>query len=203
MLLKRLIVLVCLALAPAAASAQEVKVLDQAVVDRAVAYLNGARSMSARFVQRDQHGGYWTGNLWMHRPGRLRFEYDPPEKDVIWADNGGIVQHFDAELETVTHMPRHLTAAWFLLDDEVAIDDDDVTLMAAVQSGDRYFVTASQKNLLTEGRVTLAFAAKPDRLLGWTVTDADGAVTQVELVDLAVNVDLDLDIFNYSPPVRD
>lgn len=189
-----------LLLAPAVASAQSAAPpIDRAVVDRALAYLNGARSLTAKFVQRDSAGGRWTGRLWLARPGRLRFQYDPPENDVIWS-TGGLVKHFDAGLETVTHVPRGATPAWFLLDDRVRIKDD-IELLATAEQNGRYFVSAAQSGILTEGRVTLAFQASPERLLGWTVTDQEGAITQVDLIDLEVGAVVEDEIFDYRPPL--
>ena len=191
-----------LSISASLAAAQSAKnQIDQTVVNRALTYLNGARTMEARFIQRDPRGGRWSGKLWLRRPGRLRFQYDPPENDVIWS-TGGLVNHFDAELETVTHVPRHLTPAWFLLDDQVRINED-VTLLAALYSGDRYFVTAAQDGALAQGRVTLAFSTSPERLIGWTVTSEDGSITQVDLVDLVVGAPIDKDVFDYTPPIPD
>lgn len=185
--------------APAAASAQsDVGPIDQAVVDRALDYLNRTRSMTARFVQWRSDGGRWTGRLWMERPGRLRFQYDPPENDVIWT-NGGLVKHYDADLESLTHLPRRSTPAWFLLDDQVRVKED-VTLLATEDRGDRYYVAAAQSGILTEGRVTLAFRSNPEAIIGWSVTTGDGEVTQVDLLDLVTGQDVPDDVFEYEPP---
>lgn len=183
----------------AQALAADAKV-DPAVVDRSIAYLNGMRNLEARFVQRDQTGAQWTGKFWLSRPGRIRFEYDPPEGDVIWS-GGGLVKHFDARLETVTHLPRSATPAWFLLDDKVVIDDDIEVLATVVQDG-RYFVTAARKDDIIGGRITLAFQAEPERILGWAIMDDTGSVTQVELIDLIVGGAIPDDTFEYDPPIE-
>jgi len=182
-----------------ASHAAEGKV-DQAVVDQAVAYLNEMRNVEARFVQRDQRGAQWTGRFWLSRPGRIRFEYDPPEGDVIWS-GGGLVKHFDARLETVTHLPRSATPAWFLLDDEVVIGEDIEVLSTTVQDG-RYFVTAARKDDIVGGRITLAFQAAPERILGWAILDDTGSVTQVELLDLVVGGAIPDSTFEFDPPIQ-
>jgi outer membrane lipoprotein-sorting protein len=172
--------------------------VDQAIVDRALTHLNSVRSFKARFIQRDQKGGKWTGQMWMERPNRLRFQYDPPESDVIWSDQG-LVKHYDAELDAVTHVPRYLTPAWFLLDDPVRITKD-VTLLATSQDSERYFIAAAQEGILSEGHVTLAFSMEPERLIGWTVTDSEGSVTQVDLFELDVAAPMPKRIFRFEPP---
>lgn len=199
--LRVLTILLATAMAGLAAPAQAVDdKVDQAVVDRAIAYLNGMRNVEARFVQRDQTGAQWTGRFWLARPGRIRFEYDPPEGDVIWS-GGGLVKHFDARLETVTHLPRSATPAWFLLDDKVVIDDDIDVLATVVQDG-RYFVTAARKDDIVGGRITLAFQAEPEHILGWAIMDDTGSVTQVELVDLVVGGAIPSSTFEYDPPIE-
>ena len=194
-----------LASPPAAAAGEgrppiDQAVVDRAVVDRALAYLNDARTMTADFVQRDQAGGYWTGRMWIARPGRLRFQYDPPENDVIWS-SGGLIKHFDAELETLSQAPPSMTPAWFLLDDKVRITED-VQLLATAERDGRFFVTAAQTDRVADGRVTLAFEENPARLLGWTTVSAGGAYSQVDLIDLKTGVDIPEDVFQYDAPVR-
>lgn len=187
------------AIAQGAARPVDPVLVDPVLVERALAYLNGVRTLQARFVQRDQAGGQWTGRLWLARPGRVRFQYDPPEGDVIWS-SGGLVKHYDARLDALTHLPPSETPAWFLLDDQVRVGGD-VKVLATALVGQRYFLTASQNTMIAEGRVTLAFRASPEQILGWTVTDDAGAVTQVDLIDVVVGGDIPDEIFEYQPPV--
>src|SRR5437879_4597889 len=73
--------LVLLAPTIAAATAPVPAVLtpqDTLQLQRIAAYLNGIRTMTARFRQVANNGGVSAGKLWVARPGRRRFEYDPP-----------------------------------------------------------------------------------------------------------------------------
>lgn len=175
-------------------------VVDPAVVDRVVAYLNSVRTLEARFAQRNNDGGQITGKMWVRRPGRIRFEYDEPLGDVIWSDKGPIM-HFDKDLEAVTHVPVHLTPAWFLLDDQVKIRKD-VNILATAEVNDRVFLTATQDGVLTEGRVTLAFEREPMQLIGWNVVDDSGQITQVDLLDATIGAPIDKEIFRFEPPIE-
>jgi outer membrane lipoprotein-sorting protein len=173
-------------------------VVDQALVERIIAYLNSVRTLEARFVQQNSDGGQATGKMWVSRPGRIRFEYDMPFGDVIWSDNN-LVKHFDRDLESVTHVPAHLTPAWFLLDDQVSIKKD-VEILATAELEDKAYLTASQEGALAEGRVTLAFDREPMRILGWNVVDGGGTVTQVNLISPIVGAPIDKKVFRYEPP---
>ena len=59
---------------------------DTADLQRVATYLNGILTMYARFRQVASNGGVATGQLWMARPGRRRFEYDPPAQILLRAD---------------------------------------------------------------------------------------------------------------------
>ena len=43
-------------------------------------YFNAIRTMKARFVQTNPNGSIIQGTLYVRRPGRMRFEYDPPSR---------------------------------------------------------------------------------------------------------------------------
>ncbi len=59
---------------------------DNADLQRIAAYLGGIRTMYAKFRQVVSGGGIATGQLWMARPGRMRFEYDPPSPILLLAE---------------------------------------------------------------------------------------------------------------------
>src|SRR5438105_15675798 len=59
---------------------------DNADLQRIAAYLGSIRTMYAKFRQVASGGGIATGQLWMARPGRMRFEYDPPNQILLLAD---------------------------------------------------------------------------------------------------------------------
>src|SRR2546430_329214 len=52
-------------------------------LQRIAAYLGGIRTMYAKFQQGSSGGANATGQLWMARPGRMRFEYDPPAQILL------------------------------------------------------------------------------------------------------------------------
>ena len=62
--------------APAQAALEADKAATLRKVER---YLNDIASMRARFVQVSSNGAYAEGEVFIRRPGRMRFEYDPPE----------------------------------------------------------------------------------------------------------------------------
>ena len=49
------------------------------------AYLNGLTTAETDFTQINADGTIATGKLFIQRPGRVRFEYAPPDKSLVLA----------------------------------------------------------------------------------------------------------------------
>src|SRR6185437_13803114 len=62
---------------------------DTLELQRIAAYLNGIRTMTARFQQYASNG-VSSGEVWVSRPGRMRFEYDAPTSITLLADSENV-----------------------------------------------------------------------------------------------------------------
>jgi hypothetical protein len=51
---------------------------QRALVDRVSAYLSSVRTLSGDFVQVGSDGRRTEGQFYLQKPGRIRFEYEPP-----------------------------------------------------------------------------------------------------------------------------
>src|SRR5438067_9057686 len=99
---------------------------DNADLQRIAAYLGSIRTMYAKFRQVASGGGIATGQLWMARPGRMRFEYDPPNQILLLADMF-YVYYIDKELIQMSKVGLKSTPAWLLLRDPITFGDLIVT----------------------------------------------------------------------------
>ena len=81
---------------------------DKALVDKAVAYLQGLSEAKGRFTQTDPRGAVSTGELFLKRPGKARFAYDPPSGLLVVSD-GGAVAIQDNRLKTFDSYPLGAT----------------------------------------------------------------------------------------------
>jgi outer membrane lipoprotein-sorting protein len=166
-------------------------------VERLRVYLNGIVTMQTRFVQTDGNGGLARGTFWLHRPGRLRFEYDPPVPILVIARSDFLV-HYDKELREANYLSQKDTPAWFLLADKVTWDDD-FTVTDVKRIGPIIEVSATRRSAPDQGAVTLVFDYAPIKLLGWRLVDASGRSIQVRLQDQKLGIPIDSEVFQFRP----
>ena len=83
-------------LATAAAFAATPALAAKLSLDEISRYLNGIERATSDFTQVNDDGTLSTGKFYIRRPGRVRFEYNPPEKLLVMA-GGGHVGIFDGK----------------------------------------------------------------------------------------------------------
>lgn len=114
-MLRRRAVLLLALLSPLAAGAAraqgpfEPTPQDRADLARIASYLNGIRTLKARFLQVAPSGALSEGAVWLERPGRMRFQYDPPSPLLLVAGHGLVVFR-DFALNQTTNIPVGLYA---------------------------------------------------------------------------------------------
>lgn len=161
-------------------------------------YLQNLTTARARFIQTAPDGTQRIGTFYLSRPGRLRFEYDPPVKDFIVAD-GFFIYFYDSELGEQSNAPIGQTLADFLLRPDIKLSGD-ITVKQARQAGTLFLVTLVQTDDPGAGSLTLGFEQNPLKLKKWRVVDATGAITEVELFKLQTGMKLDKSLFYYINP---
>jgi outer membrane lipoprotein-sorting protein len=164
-------------------------------INRIEDYLNGIRTMQSRFIQINPDGSAWNGNLYVKRPGRFRFEYDPPIPYLLVANDSWLF-HVDRALKETNVIPLVKTPAQFLVRENISLKKDfKITkleeLPGIVQIG---LVTRDNPDL---GEVTLTFSDKPLELRKWTVRDVQDNITQVTLQNTRYGVNLNASLFKY------
>lgn len=177
--------------APAALTAR-----DTLELQRIAAYLNGIRTMTARFQQIANNGGASAGQLWVARPGRMRFEYQPPTPITLLADSVS-VYYWDKQLNQVSKYELRSTPAWFFLRDPISFGSDViVTRFEHVGAASRVTVVdAAQPDA---GSLTLIFTDNPLSLRQWIVVDQQAKTTTVSLSGVQFGMALDPTMFQYQ-----
>jgi len=170
---------------------------DNGDLVRIAAYLNGIRTMTARFEQVASDGGTASGRLWMERPGRMRFEYDPPSPILLLADRF-YVYYVDRQLAEMQKVGLKFTPAWFLLRDPISFADLQVTRLERGSNVMRIAV-ADPPNP-DNGILTMLFTDAPLALRQWTVVDQQRKATTVTIDDSQFGMALDPKLFQYQDP---
>jgi outer membrane lipoprotein-sorting protein len=169
---------------------------DTLELQRVAAYLNGIRTMTAHFQQVANNGGISTGKVWVSRPGRMRFEYDPPNQISLLADSNS-VYYWDRQLNQTSKYELRQTPAWFFLRDPISFGSD-VVVTRFGQSGGIVRVTVVETAQPDSGSLTLVFTENPLALRQWSVVDQQGKTTTVTLSDLQFGMALDPRLFQYQ-----
>jgi outer membrane lipoprotein-sorting protein len=170
---------------------------DQADLQRIAAYLNSIGTMTARFHQYSANGGTAKGWLWMERPGRMRFQYDPPTPILLLADRF-YVYYVDTQLAEMSKVGLKFTPAWFLL--RVPISFNDLIVTRFERGDNSLRITVVDPNALDNGSLTMNFSDNPLALQQWTIVDQQHHVTTVSLSQQQFGMALDPNLFVYRNP---
>ncbi len=169
-------------------------------IQKAEEFLQSLKSARARFVQTTHNGSQFVGTFYLQRPGKLRFEYDPPLENFIVAD-GLFIYFYDAELEEQTNAPIRSTLANFFLRENFSLSDDLIVRDAVIARG-LLQIEVAQADDPDEGKIIFGFSQDPFALKKWRIVDTQGMITEIELFHLENNVDHDSDLFMYVDPKK-
>jgi len=164
-------------------------------------YLKGLRTLSSRFNQTtlSADGGRMAkskGTLYLKRPGKFRWEYDSPVKQIIIADGNRVWLH-DLELDQVSHRGQ-----------SKALSGTPAQLLAAEEPVDRHFkvspwdggderdwVELRPKKADTQVvRIRIGFIGK--RLDTLLMEDSLGQLTRISFTGTKRNPSLKDDLFH-------
>lgn len=202
-ILARIFVLLCFAgivTAALPAPAQTAAPDRQAVTRAAEAYLQNLGSMKAKFIQTGPDGTKIAGDFLLKRPGRMRFDYADPIKDFIVAD-GRFIYYYDSQMKETANAPISQSLADFFLRKDLRLSGD-VRVTDVSRQGEFTVVSLVQAKDPGAGTLSLGFLTEPMQLKKWRITDAQGAITEVELFDAVTGIKLDNDLFHYYDPNR-
>lgn len=190
--------LLCLTLAAFAATAG---FAQQLTLPQISAYLNGLQSVQGRFVQTNADGSQIGGQIYIKRPGRIRFEYDPPEQSLVMA-GGGQLAIFDPRSNAgPDRFPLSQTPLQVILQRNVDLSAARMVTDTRA-SGGVTLVTVQDPDGRASGTIDLVFGADPIGLRGWIMTDDLGNQTQIALTELRIGGAISDVLFNIGAEMR-
>ena len=174
---------------PAAALTEEETAMLGAISEK----LSGVKTMNGEFVQFDPNGQQQQGRFFIARPGKVRFQYDPPATVSVVAD-GKSVLVFDKKLQTYDIWPLSQTPLRLLLDSGLDLATSDRVQSVSV-APDLVEVELEDETRFSAGTLNLVFDRSNLELRQWTVTDQQGLQTMVALYNVETGNDLASDLF--------
>ena len=147
------------------------------------AYLNGLTTVEADFTQVNADGTISTGKIYIKRPGRVRFEYGPPDRSLVIA-GGNNVAIFDSKSnQPPEQYPLKRTPLNLILAANIDLDRAKM-VVGHTEDGTSTRVRAQDPEHPEYGSIELVFTANPVELRQWVITDDLGSQTTVILGEM-------------------
>jgi outer membrane lipoprotein-sorting protein len=164
-------------------------------------YLNALTTAQVEFTQINSDGSISTGTLYIQRPGRARFEYNPPDKNLVLA-GGGQVAIFDAKSnQPPEQYPLSRTPLSIILAENVDLDRAKMVVGHTID-GNTTRVRAQDPEHPEYGSIEMVFTAGPTELRQWIIRDDSGAETTVILGEMTKGAKLAASLFNITYATR-
>lgn len=190
----RPLALVAALLVAAPALAQEARDLA-----RISAYINALETAEGDFVQIAPNGETSDGRFFIDRPGRIRFEYTPPNPALVVSDGTWVVI-YDLRTCDKQTAPLSSTPLELLLRERVNLNEEQA-VRGIERAAGQMRVTVVEPDNPERGSITLIFNDNPLELRQWIITDAEGRTTTVALS--AVRRGVDIPISKFLPATID
>ena len=187
-----LLVLATVLFSATALAAGDSKTAD-ADLNRLSDSLNAIHSLKGEFSQVDPSGAVESGDVYIQKPGKMRFEYKPPSNILVVSD-GIDVAVFNKKLNTVDRYPLASTPLNLLLSDHVNLKGSQYVVGLEHRPGFMVVHARSTDRRMT-GNITIVFSDPGLELRQWTVVDAQGLATTVSLRNMQTGVPLEPTLF--------
>ncbi len=164
-------------------------------------YLNQLQTAQGEFTQINGDGTLSTGQIYIKRPGRIRFEYNPPQQSLVMA-SGGQLAIFDPRANTgPDRYPLNQTPLHIILQRNVDLTTARM-VTDAVSDGTTTTVTVQDPANPQYGNIQLVFTADPVALRQWIITDDLGNQTTMVLNELTTGTAIGDIMFNIAAEMR-
>lgn len=147
-------------------------------------YLNGLTTVKSQFTQVNSDGSIGTGTIYISRPGRVRFEYAPPDKSLVLASSGNVAIFDRKSNQPPEQYPLAKTPLNLILAKNVDLGKAKMVI-GHREDGNTTRVVAQDPQHPEYGSIEMVFTANPVELRQWIITDDAGSKTTVILGEMA------------------
>jgi outer membrane lipoprotein-sorting protein len=160
----------------------------QAIAD----HFSSVRTMTGEFVQFGPKGEQTGGKFFIERPGKLRFNYEPPSDFRVVSDGKSVVL-MNKKLGTADLYSLSQTPLKLLLEDRIDLSGNKVQDIR--EDPDLTTITLADKSVFGNATISMMFDPQSYELRQWTVTDAQGKDTTVMIFNVQQGVTFGPDVF--------
>lgn len=155
-------------------------------------HFSSVRTMMGEFIQFGPRGEQTEGKFFIERPGKLRFNYEPPAAFRVTSDGQTVVLE-NTRMRTADVYPLARTPLKLLLDDRIDLSEDKVRRVS--EDEDLTTIELADTSMFGDSTITMMFDPQTYELRQWTVTDARGQDTTVMIYNVQQGVDFDPSVF--------
>lgn len=177
-----------------AAQAVSLSPEQEKAIDGISKFLNSFKTMQGEFTQVSPKGNLSRGVFYISKPGKMRFEYAPPNPFLIVSDGTWLTVK-NVKKEKGDQFPLSQTPLRLVLSNKVDILKDTNILDFQDQDGIVSVTLEDKKNTLGSGQLTLVFDQTRNALQQWVVIDGKGRRTTVTLENVVAGIETDPKLF--------
>ncbi len=156
-------------------------------------HFSSVRTMMGEFVQFGPRGEQTGGQFYIERPGKLRFNYEPPSDFQVTADGRSVVME-NRRLRTADLYSLSSTPLQLILSDRIDLSGNRVR--DVIEDEDLTTIRIADRSLFGDSTITMMFDRASYDLRQWTITDAQGRDTTVMIFNVQQGVSFDQSVFN-------
>lgn len=161
--------------------------LPAAAAQRIADHFSAVKTMAGEFVQIGPSGQQTGGKFFIERPGKIRFNYDPPSPISVVSDGKSVVIG-NSKLDTWDLYPLSTTPLKLLLSEH--IDLSGRMVKSVKQGPDLTTIVLGDRSVFGNSTITMMFDPTSYDLKQWTITDAQGKDTTVMIYNVQTGVQL-------------
>jgi len=161
-------------------------------------YFNNIGSMKGQFTQIGPRGRVASGIFYIVKPGKMRFEYAPPNPLLVVSD-GSWVYVKNRKRTRVDHYPLTTTPLRLILDKNVNFFRE-TKIQSIDETDELTSVTVKDTSSFASGSLVLVYDKIGKKLQQWVVIDERGRRTTVTLSDIEDGISADPKLFKVKLP---
>ncbi len=167
---------------------------EQASLSRITDYWNKVKTVEGQFSQVDTKKGQVTGTFYIKKPGKFRFDYDPPSPLTVVSD-GYTVAVEDKKLETQDRYPLVETPLSILVDEDINLNRPDLKILSVKRADGAVSVHIQSLKKDAQGDIVLAFNEADLSLQYWVVRDAADITVTVRVSNVKLQGEISAEKF--------